>query len=62
MLTHDQENDYKLPKGESCWITVGKFSVYITNHAGVSGQGIQVYRKGKEMENPVETIQLEQPK
>lgn len=59
MLTHEDENDYVLPEGQSCWITVGNTSVYITNKAGVSGQCIEVYRRHQEAENPLETLQLE---
>jgi len=60
MLIHEQENDYKLPKGESCWITVGKLSIRITNNAGVSGQCVEVYRLGKEDGEPLDAIQLEE--
>jgi hypothetical protein len=59
MLTHEQETDYKLPDGESCWITVGELSIYISNGAGVSGQIIEVYPLGKEAEDPLQAIQLE---
>jgi len=59
MLTHEQETDYTLPRGESCWITLGGLSIYITHNAGVSGQCIEVYKKGAEMDSPLETIPLE---
>lgn len=59
MLEHKQESDYVLPEGESCWITVGNTSVYITNKAGISGQQIELYELEHEDEDPLTTIPLE---
>jgi len=60
MLTQEEKDgtDYILPKGESCWITVGNKVVYITNDAGISGQKVEVYPLGKEDGKPLDEIEL----
>lgn len=59
MLEHGQENDYVLPKHESCWITVGNRSVYITNNAGLSGQKVAVFELNKEDGEPLMVYHLD---
>ena len=59
MLLQKKGNDYVLPEGKSCWITVGSTSVYITNNAGGGGQKLEVYRKEKEDQPPLVEVQLE---
>lgn len=46
----DADCDYTLKKGHSCWITVGKKSIYITQHPRY--KKIQVFRLNHEDEDP----------
>lgn len=47
-LVHEGDNDYLMPEGmNSCWITVGQFSVYLVRHPDGSAESL-VYPRGKE--------------
>jgi len=59
MQEEKESNDYILPQGDSCWITVGNKSIHIVNNCGVSGQAVHIYELGKEMEDSLCEIDLE---
>ena len=60
MLTHYEENDYVLPEGEYCWITVGDLSIRISNNSGVSPERVvEVYLHGDEGSDPLAEIKLD---
>lgn len=51
---HEGENDYKLHGEGSVWITVNGVSVWIVPKG--SGCVVEVYEKGKEADNPIDSI------
>ena len=56
ILVSDDVNDPKCEdftlRGESCWITVGGFSVYLIKHHGGMVR-VEAYNRGCESDDPI---------
>ena len=58
-LLQDRGSDYVLGEDLSCWVTVGKLSVYIWN--SIDELLVEVYHRGREMEDALGRINLPKP-
>jgi len=52
-----EENDYVLAPNQSCWITIGQFSLYICHSIGAVDSYLtyEIYDKDCEMDSPLRT-------